>query len=143
MARTKKRSADALYMIRGAGLRATAARVRVLNTLLAAEHALTHNEIEDAVGVYDGVIERVTLYRVLDWLVSNGLAHKITGADRVWRFNAQPDPIPDHAHFTCTHCGQVTCLENPSPVPTLKLPRGFRLTQADVSLQGLCPHCSH
>nr|VFJ51475.1 MAG: Fur family transcriptional regulator, ferric uptake regulator [Candidatus Kentron sp. FW]VFJ57616.1 MAG: Fur family transcriptional regulator, ferric uptake regulator [Candidatus Kentron sp. FW] len=142
MKQSEQNSPNALSIIREAGLHATAARVSVLNVLLLAEHALTHNEIEKAVGANDGAIERVTLYRVLDWLVNQELAHKITGLDRVWRFNAQAHPAPHHAHFTCTCCSQVFCLENLHPMFTGTLPDGFRLTQVDVSLLGTCPRCS-
>jgi len=142
MKQSMQDSANALSIIREAGLRATVARISVLNVLLSAEHALTHNEIEKAVGVNDGAIERVTLYRVLDWLVNHELAHKITGEDRVWRFNAQSHPMPPHAHFTCTHCHHVFCLEDLNPAFIGTLPHGFRLTQADVSLLGICSRCN-
>ena len=57
--------------IRRLGARATPARIRVLQLLRAAPTALTHGEIELALGA--SVIDRVTLYRVLDWLVASGL----------------------------------------------------------------------
>ena len=143
MTKANQSSQDALTMIQKMGARATTARVSVLNVLLSANYALTHGEIEQALGVKDGEIEKVTLYRVLDWLVNQELAHKIVGADRVWRFNAQRHPVPRHAHFNCNDCGKVFCLENLNPVFAVTLPRGFRLDRADVSLQGLCPGCSH
>ena len=143
MSKSNRSSEDALDMIRKGGLRATAARISVLNVLLSADHALTHSEIEHALDDRDGEIERVTVYRVLEWLVEQELAHKVIGADRVWRFNAQRHSVSRHAHFNCTHCGRVFCLENLSPVFALTLPPGFRMQKADVSLQGLCPQCSH
>ena len=141
MSKSNRSSEDALDMIRKGGLRATAARVSVLNVLLSADHALSHSEIEQAVEKTHDMIERVTLYRVLDWLVNNKFAHKVVGADRVWRFNATL--TADHAHFNCTHCGQIYCLENLTPAVALTMPKGFKLQHADVSVQGLCPSCSH
>ena len=141
MSKSNRSSEDALDMIRKGGLRATAARVSVLNVLLSADHALSHSEIEHAVEKTHDMIERVTLYRVLDWLVNNTFAHKVVGADRVWRFNATL--TTDHAHFNCTHCGQIYCLENLTPAVALTLPEGFKLQHADVAVQGLCPRCSH
>ena len=143
MRKSNQSSQDALTMIQDQGSRATAARVSVLNVLLSANYALTHGEIEQALGVKDGEIEKVTLYRVLEWLVEQELAHRIVGADRVWRFNAQRHPVPQHAHFNCNDCGKVFCLENLNPVFAVTLPRGFRLEKAEVALQGLCPGCSH
>lgn len=119
--------------------RATPARQQVLQTLLAASHALSHGEIEDILG---GGLDRVTLYRVLDWLVGQGLAHKIAGEDRIWRFNAVGEGEHSHAHFRCTTCGQVFCLADLKPNLALRLPLGFQLQKAELNLQGQCPQCS-
>ena len=72
--------------IRRRGARATPARVRVLRLLREAPAPLSHAEIEVRLG--DMAIDRVTLYRVLDWLVDSGLAHKSADAGRVFRFSA-------------------------------------------------------
>ncbi len=131
-------SAD--HLIRSHG-RATPARVQVLDILLAAPHALTHAEVEARL---DTALcpDRVTLYRVLDWLVSQGLAHKIAGDDRAWRFNAVEHDSPSHAHFHCTQCGQVFCLSELQPAFAFSLPAGYRYQKAELSIQGLCPACS-
>ena len=143
MNKTGHNSDIADTLIRETGARATRARLSVLDILLAADHALTHAELEQALEQADGGIERVTLYRVLDWLVSNELAHKVVGADRVWRFNAQCEPVDRHAHFNCSGCGRVFCLEAPSPLSRLSLPRGFSLDKAELSIEGHCPDCNH
>ena len=137
-ARHKTPTATAL--IQASGQRATQARIAVLDTLLSAEHALTHQEIEQTLAGRRRKIDRVTLYRVLDWALNQGFVHKVTGDDRVWHFSAIASA--DHAHFNCTHCGQIYCLENLTPAVALTLPKGFKLQHADVAVQGLCPHCS-
>lgn len=121
--------------------RATPARVQVLEVLLATPHALSHAEVEASLGAGAGP-DRVTLYRVLDWLVSNGLAHKIAGEDRAWRFNAVAPGNHGHAHFHCRRCGQVYCLSELQPAFAFNLPAGFRYERAELSIQGLCPRCS-
>jgi len=68
--------------------RVTPARLAVLEILLDSAAALSHHELEDAVEKHGVDVDRVTLYRVLDWLVERGLAHRIAADDRVWRFNA-------------------------------------------------------
>ncbi|MGN2393708.1 Fur family transcriptional regulator, partial [Pelomicrobium sp. G1] len=79
------RAAEAL--IRQREERATPARVQVLGVLLAADQPLTHHEVEEALRGR-GRVDRVTVYRVLEWLVGQGLAHRIAGDDRVWRYKA-------------------------------------------------------
>lgn len=134
-------SPSATALIEASGQRVTRARVVVLETLLAAEHALTHVEIKQALARRRRKIDRVTLYRVLDWALNQSLVHKMTGDDRAWRFSAAP--VAEHAHFNCTHCGQVYCLESLTPAVSLTLPRGFKLQHAEVSVHGLCPHCNN
>lgn len=132
--------ADAETLIQSHG-RATPARVRILEILLAAPHALSHAEVEARLEA-DLCPDRVTLYRVLDWLVSNGLAHKVAGDDRTWRYNAVDLENHGHAHFHCTRCGQVFCLSELQPAFAINLPPGYRYERAELSIQGLCPQCS-
>jgi Fur family ferric uptake transcriptional regulator len=125
--------------IRRAGARATPARIRVLRLLRAAPTALTHNEIELALGV--PAIDRVTLYRVLDWLVDRALAHKNTDVSRVFRFSAAAaGEHTTHIHFRCEHCGGVFCLDAAPPAAPL-LPAGFSLSRMDFDLRGRCAGC--
>lgn len=131
-------------IIAATGQRPTPARCAVLATLLAAERALTHVEIAQRLGEA-GQFDRVTLYRVLEWLVRHGLAHKIAGEDRVWRFNAFPSEEEAghrHAHFQCHLCGGVTCLEGMSTAFALSLPAGFRSQEVELTIRGVCAACS-
>ena len=126
-----------------AGQRSTQARSAVLATLLAAERALTHLEISDRL-VEGAKMNRVTLYRVLEWLVQHRLAHKVAGEDRVWRFNAFPpeeETGHHHAHFQCNRCSNVTCLESMSTAFALSLPAGFRSQEVELTIRGLCDAC--
>ena len=127
--------------IRAAGERLTAPRTAVLAVLLEARRALTHHEIESALG--PGIpVDRVTVYRVLDWLVTLGLAHRIPGEDRTWRFGASRDPSHGpHAHFTCSRCGKTVCLDGVATPPDVKVPRGFVPQKVELTVQGLCASC--
>ena len=134
-------SVDAVAeQIRRTGARATPARIRVLQMLRNALTAQTHSEIEQAFG--DLALDRVTLYRVLDWLVESGLAHKNTDANRVFRFSAAAaGEHVTHVHFRCEHCGGVFCLDAAPPEAPI-LPEGFKLSRMDFDLRGRCAACS-
>lgn len=128
--------------IRGTGARMTRPRIMVLAVLLAAERALTHTEVESRLPALREV-NRVTIYRVLEWLTERGLAHKIAGDDRVWRFNAAGHAhAGPHAHFQCSDCGHVLCLEPVPAKPSVKLPAGYRQQQVELTVKGLCADCS-
>ena len=140
------RAADAERQIRATGERLTQPRVTVLATLLAADHAMSHQDVAAAIAAHHA-IDRVTVYRVLDWLVEVGIAHRIAGDDRVWRFmlNHAGDDAGrhrQHAHFTCDRCGQTFCLNELQTRLTFKLPKGFKPAEVDLKFRGACSHCS-
>jgi len=91
---------EAVRLIQAGGASATAARVQVLRLLLAAHTTASHQTLMQAAMDEARPLDKVTLYRVLDWLVAQGLAHSVTGQDRVRRFSAVPIQH-GHAHFEC------------------------------------------
>jgi Fur family ferric uptake transcriptional regulator len=145
---SQERGGPATALLRTTGERVTEPRVAVLEALLAFDHAASHLDVTDALN--GQAIDRVTVYRVLDWLVSVGLAHRIAGDDRVWRYmasNTKKSQKPGaqhsgHAHFTCDTCGQTFCLESVKPKIDLNVPHGFRTSEIDVKVRGRCAHCA-
>jgi Fur family ferric uptake transcriptional regulator len=133
----------AAHLLKQTAGRSTQARTAVLAILLEATAALSHQEVEQLAQQQGLAVDRVTLYRVLDWLVEQQVAHKVMGADRTWRYNALADVNhPQHAHFHCQQCHQVFCLENLQPAVLLSLPTGYQLQHVEINLQGLCPACT-
>jgi Fur family ferric uptake transcriptional regulator len=135
---------DLAYSIHATGARATPARLRTLGALRQAAYPLSHADIEAALSSERlPLIDRVTLYRVLDWLTDVGLAHKVVDFHGVFRFSANAPDVKHakHAHFRCTDCGRVTCLDQPLP-DTPHLPSGFRLAKVELDIQGECADCA-
>lgn len=127
--------------VRATGARMTRPRIMVLAVLLEAERALTHTDVESRLPRATDV-DRVTIYRVLEWLTEQGLAHKIAGDDRVWRFNAAAHAHEGpHAHFQCSDCGKVICLDEAQARPAVKLPTGYKQQQVELTIKGLCAQC--
>lgn len=129
-------------MIRRRGERVTSGRVQILAMLLTEQRAVSHHEIEEQLqGKHQ--LDRVTLYRVLDWLNENGYIHRVVGDDRVWRFRANTDVNPHHhAHFECTRCTRVICLNDMKAEYTRPLPAGYRSQQIELTVKGLCAECA-
>lgn len=130
----------AAALLAGRGARATRARVDVLAVLLRSRDALSHHDVERRLPRGHG-IDRVTLYRVLEWLTAQGLAHKVAADDRVRRF-AAADPARGgtHAHFACSDCGRVVCLDD-ARLPVIPLPEGFERAEVEVTVKGTCDAC--
>lgn len=132
------------------GRRSSTGRIRVLAALLSQQQAMTHHDVQACL-TGELQMDRVTLYRTLEWLTRNGLVHKMAGDDRVWRFRANTtgNDSHQHAHFRCTRCTRLICLDNletgtdphlPLLTP-LALPEGYRPDRVDLTVHGLCAEC--
>lgn len=126
--------------LRATGERITPARAAVFALLRDSARALSHQEIESGLGRANA-LDRVTVYRVLEWLVEQRLAHKVAGLDRAWRFSIAREAHDRHAHFQCVGCGKVVCLSDAAP-RRVALPRGFRSESVDVTVKGRCAECA-
>jgi len=136
-------ASQAATLLAATGARLTRARIEVLAALLRADEALTHHEVERRLRRGQDV-DRVTLYRVLEWLTEQGLVHKVSGEDRIWRFSAaghRPARGGGHAHFECSSCGKVICLDR-TRLPSIPLPAGYRRRDVEVMIKGRCDQCA-
>jgi Fur family ferric uptake transcriptional regulator len=131
--------------LRAAGLRVTGPRVAVLRQLRAARAPATHATLVEALAPEGW--DRATIFRVLSDLVDARLAHRTDVGDHVWRFELcaeeHPHAGPEHPHFVCNACGDVTCL----PEASVRIrapggPRALKRAGLDVQIKGRCDRCS-
>ena len=102
-------------LVRGAGLRCTAARLAVLEHMLTAPGPKTHAEVSASLD-HRG-FDRATIYRNLTELTEAKLVTRVDVGDHVWRFEVKRHEDGsghggDHPHFVCTSCGEVSCLDD-------------------------------
>lgn len=135
------RPPSAADLIANHGGRVTRTRVAVVDALDASNHPLTHDEVAANLSEAEVPHDRVTLYRALDWLVDKGIAHRVAGSDRAWRYGIVREAPHQHAHFHCSRCGNVFCLEQVQPAFAIALPGGYQLDRAELILHGICPTC--
>ena len=136
--------------VRGTGARVTGPRVRVLATLMRTDEALSHAELQSRLAAAEeaDLLDRVTLYRVLEWLTETGLVHRVSGPDRVWRFSSHGGghaARAHHGHFKCRSCERMFCMkESGSLARTVRamLPSGFEGDEVELTVVGLCPACA-
>lgn len=123
------------------GQRPTLIRTAVLGILLQADDALSHTEVLERL-LSHGSFDRVTVYRALDWLVSQGLVHKVAGAGRAWRFRStRNETMHRHAHFQCNQCGKVFCLPDVQPSLPKQVPASFSVDSIELNIKGTCGDC--
>jgi Fur family ferric uptake transcriptional regulator len=141
MSATLHPSKTSAELIAGRGGRITRTRLAVLEVLQDSGHSLSHDDVAARLEAAAVPHDRVTLYRTLDWLVEQGLAHRIKGPDRASRFNIGNENSQQHAHFHCDRCGHVLCLESVRADERFALPEGYRPERAELVFHGTCPDC--
>ena len=129
-------------LLDGHGVRPTRARVLVLSHLLAEPQARSPRRIHAAVGG-EAAVNRVTLYRILDLLVEQGLASRSSAGDRSLRYCGGRS-ARRVCHFHCLGCGQVRCLD-PALLPlspeAMERELGVSVERVEVRIDGRCSAC--
>ncbi|WP_406160942.1 transcriptional repressor [Streptomyces sp. NBC_00882] len=128
--------------LRGAGLRVTAARVALLETVRAGDH-LAADAL--ATGVRDrlGHISLQAVYEALHSLTAAGLVRRLEPPGSPARFEGRVGD--NHHHLVCRSCGAVVdvdCAVGHAPCLTASDDGGFSIDEAEVIYWGLCPDCS-
>ncbi|MEH0574749.1 MULTISPECIES: Fur family transcriptional regulator [Streptomyces] len=139
---TAPRTPTTAEELRGVGLRVTAARVALLETVRGGDH-LGVEAI--ATGVRDrvGHISLQAVYEALHALTTAGLVRRIEPPGSPARFEGRVGD--NHHHLVCRSCGvvvDVDCAVGHAPCLTAADDRGFSIDEAEVIYWGLCPACS-
>ncbi|MFI7293824.1 Fur family transcriptional regulator [Streptomyces sp. NPDC050121] len=139
---TAPRTPTTAEELRGVGLRVTAARVALLETVRSGDHL-------DAEAIATGVRDRVghvslqAVYEALHALTTAGLVRRIEPPGSPARFEGRVGD--NHHHLVCRSCGvvvDVDCAVGHAPCLTAADDRGFSIDEAEVIYWGLCPTCS-
>jgi Fur family transcriptional regulator, stress-responsive regulator len=128
--------------LRGAGLRVTAARVALLETVRRGDH-LGIEAITAGVRDRVGHISLQAVYEALHALTAAGLIRRIEPAGGAPRFEGRVGD--NHHHVVCRSCGvvaDVDCAVGEAPCLTASDDHGFAINEAEVVYWGLCPDCS-
>jgi Fe2+ or Zn2+ uptake regulation protein len=129
-------------MLRGAGLRVTAARVALLDTVRDGEH-LGVEAITTGVRDRVGHVSLQAVYEALHALTAAGLVRRIEPAGSPALFERRVGD--NHHHIVCRSCGvvaDVDCAVGDAPCLTASDDHGFSIDEAEVVYWGLCPGCS-
>jgi len=128
--------------LRGAGLRVTAARVALLETVRGGDH-LGIEAIASGVRDRIGHVSLQAVYEALHALTAAGLVRRIEPAGSPPRFEGRVGD--NHHHIVCRSCdvvADVDCAVGEAPCLTASEDHGFSIDEAEVIYRGLCPNCS-
>jgi Fur family transcriptional regulator, stress-responsive regulator len=129
--------------LRGAGLRVTAARVVLLETVREGDH-LGVEAIASRVRDRLGHISLQAVYEALHAVTAAGLVRRIEPAGSPARFEGRVSD--NHHHVVCRSCGvvaDVDCAVGEAPCLNASDDHGFSIDEAEVIYWGLCPACSN
>jgi Fur family transcriptional regulator, stress-responsive regulator len=139
---TAPQTPTAAEELRGAGLRVTAARVALLETVRNGDH-LGIEAITSGVRDRIGHISLQAVYEALHALTAAGLIRRIEPAGGQPRFEGRVGD--NHHHVVCRSCGAVAdvdCATGEAPCLTASDDHGFLIDEAEVVYWGLCRDCS-
>ena len=127
-----------------ARLQFTPVRRRVLEILLHEHRALGAYDILETLAAEGLGAQPPVAYRALDFLVGNGLAHRI---ERLNAYAACAHPGRDHApaFLICRTCRLVAEADtDPLRAPLIEAARatGFTIERVAIEAEGLCPSCA-
>jgi Fur family transcriptional regulator, stress-responsive regulator len=127
--------------LRRAGLRVTAARLAIMQTVREGDHLdvdAVHRGVRDRVGQ----VSLQAVYDSLHALHRGGLLRRIEPAGSPARYETR---IGDnHHHLVCRRCGRVTdvdCAVGHAPCLDPASDAGYLVDEADVIFWGVCPDC--
>lgn len=131
------------HILKRSDLSVTDSRKKILELFFKYNGALNHGLIEKTIG---NEMDRVTIYRTLQAFVDKGIVHTIPTNDNSVRYALCKDHCEaghhhdNHVHFICNVCNSTTCLDNVI-IPDIKLPKGFKSTQTEMIVSGICKNC--
>ncbi len=124
-----------------AGLRVTAQRIAVLESIPAGTHAEV-DQVARAVRSRLGTVSTQAVYDVLHALTRAGLLRRIQPAGRPTLYENRV--ADNHHHMVCRSCGRiddVDCVVGDAPCLDPFDAHGFAIVEAEVVFWGTCPDC--
>ena len=130
--------------IKDAGLKITNTRRLILDLFNQKSFALSYNDIEK--GVKES-LDKATDYRTLKTFEEKNIIHSIYDHSNQLKYAlthqccSSEEEICNHAHFRCKKCEQTTCIDDLN-IPKVNLPKGFKMTQSFLLIEGICERCN-
>lgn len=109
--------------------------------LLLGQHPQSLSELTQRT---DGIIDRVTVYRVIDLFEKLGIVRRVTIG---WKYKIELSEIflDHHHHLVCIECNKVVAIKEDASIERaiqqLAHNTGFTVTTHQLELQGCCKKC--
>lgn len=141
-------AADALRhaekVCEGRGQKFTPIRRQVLQALLSSHRPLGAYEIIDELAKIIARPAPITVYRALDFLMENGLVHRIESRNAFLACAHNHDELAMVAFLICEHCGsvgEIPAAPIAGAINEAARGTGFAPKLSVVEITGTCVHC--
>ncbi|MEZ5195742.1 MAG: transcriptional repressor [Bacteroidales bacterium] len=126
-------------ILKNLNLKRTSCRAGIIEVVMAANEALSENEIRERLAVH---YDRTTFYRSFKTLIEHKVIHKIVVDNQLVKYAIDNTLThkDEHAHFYCNECNALKCMDN-VPVQKYQLPEGFANIETEVLIKGICANC--
>ena len=135
--------AEALCQSRG--LRLTELRRAVLELVWGSHRPVGAYAVLEELGKRRGRAAPPTVYRTLDFLLANGLVHRIESLNAFVGCAAGPGEPHDSSFLICTDCGRAAELDDPriaAAISETLEELGFRARRQTIEVAGCCADCA-
>ena len=132
---------DYAPQLRSRGFRMTPQRMAILHVLHHAGTHLSPTEVYKQAKRDFPRLTEPTVYRTLEFLARNGLAHPTQAGNGRLRYQIAGN---DHHHVVCRGCGSEIEIEHAlleNLYHKLESTSGYRRINSHVTFFGLCPNC--
>jgi Fur family transcriptional regulator, zinc uptake regulator len=142
--RAGRAMAQAEAVCRANGARLTPIRRKVLEALYATHKPLGAYDLAELLGPKGRRLAPITVYRALDFLMEQGLAHRLASQNAYIACPNTHDAKEAVAFLICERCGGVDELTSPDLSSTLQNllgKEGFQANGKVLEITGRCSHC--
>jgi Fur family transcriptional regulator, ferric uptake regulator len=121
-------------------LKRTGCREGIIDIITKAGQPLSENEIRNRLS---GNFDRTTFYRSFKTLQENSIIHKIVVNNQLVKYaiGSSVTITKSHAHFFCTICNEVRCLEHEG-IEIPPLPLDYSASSIEIIIKGECAACA-
>ena len=121
------------------GLRLTAPRRRVFESLKLANHPLSHAELI----AMNSIVDRVSIYRIVALFIEIGVAVAVPHGWKQ-RYELAAPFRPHHHHLQCVACGRIEDIQSSELekiIQAIAAQRTFHITSHSFEISGFCSNC--
>jgi len=137
----KRTLAETEALCRAKGARLTPIRRRVFEVLLGMAKPLGAYDLVDALASQGRRMAPITVYRALDFLIEQGLAHRLASRNA---YIASSSSQGTTAFLICEGCGEASEITSPDVSETVRrvlTEQGYQPLARALEITGRCLHC--